>query len=140
MISRRRRVLILAWRQVIATLHDLDAFETLPDELRLSHDLQAKVRARAHVTIEFEYNHLLDAALEADEVETAAHDLQQRAQYYDAPLEIGPLLDRADDLRQATGDLPDWPTADGSDDDAHERMDLHQIFVQLGTDKPTTDA
>jgi hypothetical protein len=38
-------------------------------------------------------------------------------------------------LAQATGDLPDWPSTDGSDHDAQERIDLHQIFVQLGTDK-----
>lgn len=120
--------------QAIAALHDLDAFETLPDELKLSPELQATIRVRAQIAIEFEYNQLLDTALEADEVETSAHDLRQRAQYYGVPLEVGPLLDRADDLRQEASNLSDWPNADGSDDDSEDGMDLHQIFVQLRTD------
>ncbi len=128
-----RTVALNALKQ-LSTLHVFDAFEALPDELRLSPDLQAAAHERAQVAIEFEYNQALDAALDADEVDAAAQDLEQRAEYYGVALDIGPLLDRADDLRQVTSSSPDWPAADAGDNDSTDGMELHQLFALLSTD------
>jgi hypothetical protein len=76
---------------------------------------------------------LLDVAFDADELQAAAQDLRQRSQYYGVALEIGPVLDRVNDLRHQAGERPDWPPLDTEDDTA-DGMSLHQIFAQLGID------
>jgi hypothetical protein len=119
--------------RALSTVHDLETFETLTDNLKLAPEVHTAAEVRAQAAIEFEYNQLLDAALEADEVEAAAHNLAQWAQRYNIALEIGPLLDRADDLRQEVTDPPYWPDADASDDDFADDMNPYQIFAQLST-------
>lgn len=134
--DRRRQLAVTVARlalQGASVLHELDAFEALPEGIKRSADLQAAVQERARIVIEAEYSHLLDATFDADEVETTAHDLNQRAQYYGLSFEIGPLLDHADNLRHASSDPADWPVDDA--DIATDGMEVHQIFAQLGTDE-----
>jgi hypothetical protein len=112
----------------ISTTQELDACEALPDALRLTPELQTAIREKAQAVLEFEYGQLLDVISDPDEVQTAARELDQRAEWYGIQLDTGPLLDRADDLRQAESVLSSSSDGEEGDDESGDpAMDLHLV-------------
>jgi len=92
--------LVLAGISAAATTRDLDAYEALPEQLRTSGS-RAAARQLAKDAIAAEVDYLLRTAGEPEAVRGAAADLEQRARWYGLEADIGPLLDRADDLSAA---------------------------------------
>lgn len=79
------------------TLHDLDAYEDLPDALRTG-TAQQTARRRATAIIENELDRLTHEASDASELEASVHDLRARAAWYSIDFDFNPLLDLIDEL------------------------------------------
>jgi hypothetical protein len=142
--ARRYRVakrLALAAACGIAAIRDLDAYEALPAELARDADVAACARERAQSVIEVEYEQLLQTIDDARTIEVLATDLDERATSYGLHIDIGRILDRADELAAQPASLPDWPRAVDEPDDRTDDADanLHQIFLQLGDDDKDAD-
>jgi hypothetical protein len=134
--ARQNRVakgLTLAAAQSIAAIRDLDAYEALPADLADEADVAALARERAQSVIDVECEQLLQKTDNARSIEIFATDLAERARSYGLDIDIGPILDRADELAAQPASLPDWPgVVDEPYDDGD--ADLHQLFLQLGDD------
>jgi hypothetical protein len=86
--------------------------------------------------IESERDHLLRATSDPEVVESGALDLDQRARWYGIEFDIGPVLDRVDELVRQAASNPDWPDVHDEPDESQDgsQMDLHQIFSRLATE------
>jgi hypothetical protein len=140
--TRVAKGLTLAAARGIAAIRDLDAYEALPAHLADEPDVAALARERAQTVFDDEREQLLQTTDNARSIEVFATDLGERARSYGLDIDIGPILDRADELAAKPTSLPDWPGLvdepdDGSDD---ADADLHQLFLQLGDDAKDTDA
>lgn len=128
------RGLALASARSIATLQDLDAFEALPTDLAEDQDIRAVAADRARTVITAEYEQLRQATNDAEAIKRAALDLDHRAKSYGIEIEIGSLLDHADDLaaNETHVDWPDTLSEDAAEQGEDLRLAIHQLFVQLG--------
>lgn len=135
--ERVAAAMALAAANSIIAIRDLDAFEALPAVLSEDSEVAAVAQERARSVIEVEHAQLLDATDNPVAVESLAADLDARAKSYGFTIDIGPILDHAEELAAEPASQPDWPDAtDDPDDDGNDAgRDLHALFVQLG-DKP----
>lgn len=79
------------------TIHDLDTYEDLPENLRTA-TTREPVRRFAAVILAAALEDVTQSADDAETVRAAAADLEQRARWYGLEVDIGPLLDLAADL------------------------------------------
>ena len=100
--------LVLMGIGVADTTRDLDAYEALPEELQTA-PTQEAARRFANEAIAAELDYLLRAADDPDAIRTTAADLEYRANWYGIDIDIGPLLDRAEDLAAADAHQPPEP-------------------------------
>jgi hypothetical protein len=84
--------------------------------------------------IEAQREQLLQAIDNPRAIEVFATDLSERATSYALDIDIGPILDRADELAAQPSSLPAWPgaTSEPDDDGDDADADVHQIFLQFG--------
>jgi Restriction endonuclease len=134
--SRISKRVALAATWGIAAIRDLDAYEALPADLAHDADVRAVFRERAQSVVEAECAQLLQEIDNARTIEVFATDLGERAKSYGFDIDIGPILDRADEMAAEPTSLPDWPRAMGDSDDSESDTDadLHQTFMKLGAD------
>jgi hypothetical protein len=114
----------------IQTIRHLDAYESLPQHLRMPAVHQA-ARRRARVVLSDEADYLLQIADDAEAIRVSAADIEQRAQWYGLEVNIGPLLDRANDLITADSQVSPWPKVEDEHEDADsadEATSIRQIF------------
>jgi len=142
--ARRGRIakgIALAAARGIAAIRDLDAYQALSADLAQDADVTAVARERAQSVIEVEYEQLLQTTDNPRTIEVLAADLGERAKSYGTDIDIGPILDRADELAAESTLMPDWPGAadepDGGGDDTY--ADLNQVFLQLDADDRDAD-
>ena len=93
---------------VIQTSRELDAYEMLPHDL-WTPGIREAARQRACEVLGDETDHLLRNVDDPDVIRVGAADIEQRAQSYRLDLNIGPLLDRANDLRARDAQASSWP-------------------------------
>lgn len=136
MRSRIVKRITLAAVRGIAAIRDLDAYEALSAELAQDADVVALARERARSVIELECEQLLQATENARTIEVFATDLGERARSYSLDIDMGPILDRADELAVESASLHDWPAAVNEPD---AETDLHQIFRRLGNENNDVD-
>jgi hypothetical protein len=134
--SHLAQALAIAAAEAISSVRDLDVYEALPDHFKQEPRLQDIVRERARSVIESERDHLLRATSDPEVVESGALDLDQRARWYGIEFDIGPVLDRVDELVRQAASNPDWPDVHDEPDESQDgsQMDLHQIFSRLATE------
>jgi hypothetical protein len=138
--GRVATTLALAAARGITAMRDLDAYEALPADLAQDAGVAALVRERAQSVIEVEYERLFQTMDNARTIEAFASDLDERARSYELDIDIGPILDRADELAAEGTDSPNWPgAADEPHSSGNDDADLHQIFRQLGDDDTDAD-
>lgn len=92
----------------ISTLRDLDVYEAAPERLKTG-ELVILAHVRASIAIDAEFNYLITACDEPDELRTGALDLEERACWFGTNIDIGPLLDRVGELEAARVDGQDRP-------------------------------
>jgi hypothetical protein len=125
--------LVVAAVRAVGTTRDLDAYEALSDHLRTA-AVRAVAQQRAFDAVATELDYLLHTADEPEAIRIAAADLQQRGRWYGFEIDIGLLLDRADELtgddRQPTTwlEAADEPADPGLDDDPG---DIRRLFSRL---------
>ncbi|WP_386191181.1 nSTAND3 domain-containing NTPase [Streptosporangium jomthongense] len=92
----------------IATLRDLDAYESLPSDL---HDAEIHdvARNKAALVITLELEQLIESTTSADMLREALIDLQERAEWYGHSLSFDAYFDRVDELEINSGDYTNWP-------------------------------
>jgi hypothetical protein len=129
--GRVARALTRAGASSIAAMRDLNAYEALPADLAQDPETAALARERARSVIEVEYEQLLQAIDDTGTVEVFATDLGERATSYGIEIDIGLILDRADELAAQPDSVPAWPEAISEPDDDAD-TDVHQIFLQFG--------
>ena len=132
--SRVSRELTRAAANSINAIRDLDAYQTLSADLVGDAEAAALVHDRARSVIEVEREQLLHGIDDARTIEVFATDLAERAAFYGLDIDIGPILDRADELAAQASNPHAWPEAtEISDDDGNNNdPDVHQIFLQFG--------
>jgi hypothetical protein len=116
----------------IDSTRDLDAYEALPDHLK-SPRIQQAARERARDAIVADLDHFLHDA-DIDVIRSAAVDLEQRARWYGFDLDVGPLLDRADELAQPDQSDADWPEVVDEPENLQPgdfRADIRRLFSRL---------
>lgn len=111
-----------------ATTRDLDAYEALPEQLRTSAS-GAAARQVASGAIAAEVDYLLTGD-EPEAIRGAAADLERRASWYGLETDIGPLLDRADDLAAAEDATSVQSEPERQPDDSGP-VDIAELFSHL---------
>lgn len=117
--------LLLRSASAIAISRDLDAYEALPRELTSAPIREAALR-RAKAVLAEEMDDLLYNAVDSDAIRIAAAEIEQRAEWYGLDVNIGPLLDRVNDLVPTTPAPSPWPEIDNAPGDS-ESDDFESI-------------
>jgi Restriction endonuclease len=121
-----------------ATIH-LEGYELLPDELKAP-GVRTAAKQRAQEVLVGELDRLLHDGDDAEAIRVAAQGIEQHARWYRVGIDIGPLLDRADDLAALESQEAPWPPPrEGEfDPDAdHEEDDIvsvRRIFTQFASE------
>jgi hypothetical protein len=118
----------------IKTSRGLDAYEALPQYLR-SPDVEETARQRAREVLTEEADHLLYDVEDSDSIRFGAEDIERRALWYRVDVNIGPLLDKANEMQVKEGQTVPWPDSE-ADPDAGDSADyapsIRQIFSRFG--------
>jgi hypothetical protein len=118
----------------IKTSRGLDAYEALPQYLR-SPDVEEAARQRAREVLTEEADYLLYDVEDSDSIRFGAGDIERRALWYRVHVNIGPLLDRANEMQIKEGRTVPWPDSEadaGAGDSADDAASIRQIFSRFG--------
>jgi hypothetical protein len=122
--------LVLTAIDTTDTTRDLDAYESLPEELRTP-AVQEAARQAANNAIAAELDFLMRTVDEPETIRTAAEDLEHRARWYGLDVAVGDLLDRVDDLKaQSAVPEPVERPAD-PDEDSDDGLTISELFSRL---------
>ena len=118
----------------IKTSRGLDAYEALPQYLR-SPDVEETARQRAREVLTEEADYLLYNVEDSDSIRFGAGDIERRALWYRVDVNIGPLLDRANEIQIKEGRTVPWPDSEAdavAGDSADDAASIRQIFSRFG--------
>jgi hypothetical protein len=115
------------------TSRDLEAYEALSIELRVPH-LEEVARQRAREVLGDEIEHLLCNVDDPENMLLGAEDIDRRARWYQLDLNIGPLLDKANEIAYEQENASGWPDGEMSLDDEDPSTDadgIRRIFSRF---------
>lgn len=125
--------LVVTGVSMAETTRDLDNYETLPEEIRSAATQDAALQAASKV-IAAELDSLARTVDSPEVLRALTSELEQRAHWYGFDIDVGPLLDKADDL-EAT-ELEEFPRPEAGDwprdsDDEVADTTISDLFSRL---------